>query len=323
MTTAGKVVLLSGGTAGLGTGILKGIVASGPPSKIILLCRSEIRGRRAAAAAGAESIVQIVLANLDLMAEVYAAGRQLATACASGEAPRIDLVFLNAACFASAGLRGRRVVTPEGLEAMFATNHAAQFVLLRCLASDALSPRARVVITGSDAAEFLGWKLERGNLQGERSIGVGGFTQYSHTKLMNGMFAAELQARADEHERAGEGGGIDVSVVHPGAVRSELGNNVGPWTAYLIKTALSPLFRTPDVAAPLLMAPALSERPLRGYIGDGNIGTPLDFAPRPFKGSAASAEERRWLWDETERLVEEALGSVRGGTTGCPRLADD
>jgi len=37
-TTLGKVVLVTGGTAGLGAELLRQIVASGPPSKIILSC---------------------------------------------------------------------------------------------------------------------------------------------------------------------------------------------------------------------------------------------------------------------------------------------
>eukprot|EP00966_Prymnesium_polylepis_P288615 6666471-Prymnesium_polylepis.1 len=123
---------------------------------------------------------------------------------------------------------------------------------------------------------------------------------------MNAMFAAELQVRADEAERAG-GGGLDVSVCHPGAVMSELGNNVGPRLAWLIKTSLYLLFRTPDAAAPLILTPVASAAPLRGYIGDGNFGTPKNFAPKPFKGSAAAADERRWLWEETERLIVAAF----------------
>ena len=42
------------------------------------------------------------------------------------------------------------------------------------------------------------------------SLAAGGFTQYAHTKLMNAMFAAELQARSDESEQRG-GGGLEVS----------------------------------------------------------------------------------------------------------------
>ena len=307
-TTLGKVVLVTGGIAGLGAELLRQIVASGPPSKIILICRSEARGRRAAEAAKASHLVQLVHANLDSMAEVSAAAQQITAECA-----QIDFCFLNAACFASSGVMGQRVLTAEGLETMFACNHCAPYLLIRMLAPRTLAPRARVIITGSDAAEFLAWKLDRASVQGELGVGFGGFTQYSHTKLMNAMFGAELQARADDAERAGRGGGLDVAVCHPGAVMTELGNNVGPWLAWGIKTALAPLFRTPEMAMPLLLQPAISARPLRGYFADGNVGTPTDLQPKPYKGAALSSDECTWLWDETERLITEAIG---GGSRG-------
>ena len=105
--------------------------------------------------------------------------------------------------------------------------------------------------------------------------------QYAHTKLMNAMFAAALQARADQAQRDGSGGGVHVSVVHPGAVKSQLGDNVGPYLAWAIKAAFALVFRSPEQAAPLLLHPTTSVAPLRGYIGDGNIGTPRDFEVRP------------------------------------------
>ncbi|KAL1526707.1 hypothetical protein AB1Y20_015407 [Prymnesium parvum] len=302
----GKNILLTGGTAGLGTGILRAVVAHGPPSRIFLLCRSEARGQRAAATCGAEHLVTIVLVNLAVMEEVHAAASKLVEECARGETPPIDLCFLNAACLASSRLAGERVITAEHLEAMFATNYCGMYLLLRLLMPTALAPRARLIITGSDAAQMIGWRLSRDNLQGERSVGIGGLVQYAHTKLMGVMLAAELQARADEEERQG-GGGVDVCVCHPGAVMSELGNNVSPWLAQTIKTLLFFVFRTPGVAATLIMRPALSTEPQRGYISDGNLGKPTNFESRPFKGSAADTEDCRWLWEETERILEAVL----------------
>lgn len=310
----GKTILLTGGTAGLGTGILRSIVENGPPKKILLFCRCESRARRAAEAAGAIGLVEPVIVNLDSISEVHASATQVARRCASGELPLIDVCFLNAACITSSTLMGERVLTPEGLETMFAVNHCSIFLIVRLLAPHSFAMRARVIITGSDAALALGWHLNQANLQGEQKIGFGGFMQYVHTKVMNAAFASELQSRADEAEREGSGG-IDVTVCHPGAVMSELGNNIGPRLAYAIKSSFGMFFRSPDVAAPLIMYPALHELPQRGYIGDGNFGKPATFAPLPFKGSAADPSECRWLWEQTEHLLGAVLESA-----GHPRL---
>jgi len=95
-------------------------------------------------------------------------------------------------------------------------------------------------------------RLDLDDLQGDvHGVGVAGFHQYCKTKLMNVLFATELQRRADNGGLAGLRGKLDVVVFHPGAVQSQLGTNVAPRVKRVVSWLLRPLFRSPAMGAVL------------------------------------------------------------------------
>ena len=181
----GKTIVLTGGTTGLGLGLLRGCYEAGV-ARVFLVARSEQKARLAAEAAPAGCEVEVVLAQLSSMASVCAAAKRIADSIAATNG-EIHAMLLNAAALAPAAGPEGRTMTEEGLEQTFAVNHAATFLLVRLLAPR-LAARARVLITGSDAAQVaVRRKLNRSSLQGEQGVGMGGFTQYGHSKLMNEM----------------------------------------------------------------------------------------------------------------------------------------
>jgi len=167
----GKVVVITGGTAGIGQVAAERLVALG--ARMVLVTRDRRRGEAALArlrerAPGVAH--RLHYADLSRLAEV----KRVAAEIASAE-PRIDVLINNAGAMYSS-----RLVTEDGLELTFATNHMSYVVMTYGLRErlTAAAP-ARVVNTASDAHK--GATLDFGDLQSARRHR--GFTVYGRSKL--------------------------------------------------------------------------------------------------------------------------------------------
>jgi NAD(P)-dependent dehydrogenase (short-subunit alcohol dehydrogenase family) len=97
----------------------------------------------------------------------------------------------------------------------FATNHLAYFVLTNLLLDRLKSTKgARIVSTASDA--HRSGKLDFNDLQGEKRYST--FGAYGASKLCNILFTRELARRL-------AGTGVTTNCLHPGFVRTRIGEN--------------------------------------------------------------------------------------------------
>src|SRR6266704_5503223 len=186
---AGKSVLVTGGTSGIGKATAIGLAALG--ARVGITGRDQARTEAAAAgirAAPGSPAIDAFAADLSVQAGV----RRLA-ALVLDTYPRLDVLVNNAG-----GFWAHRHLTADGLEHTFALNHLAPF-LLTTLLLDRLtaSAPARIVTVSSGAHE--GGRIDFEDLQGEQSYS--GQRAYSQSKLANVMFTYEL-ARPLEGPRA-------------------------------------------------------------------------------------------------------------------------
>jgi len=200
---AGKTVLVTGGTSGIGRATAVGLAAIGANLAIVGRDRerTEAAGREIrAAGAGA---VDVFVADLSSQAQV----RRLA-----GEVlqrlPRIDVLVNNVG-----GYWNTRHVTADGLERTFALNHLAAFLLTHLLLDRLRQNAPARVVTVSSNAQATG-RIDFADLQGESSYS--GARAYNQSKLANLMFSYELARRL-------RGSGVTATVLHPGVVRTEFG----------------------------------------------------------------------------------------------------
>jgi retinol dehydrogenase-14 len=197
-TMAGKAVLITGGTSGIGKATAVGLAAQG--ARVAITGRDLRRVEVAVVDVREETgnpDVDAFGADLSSRAEV----RRLAAEVLDAY-PRLD-VLVN-----FGGFWATRRVTADGLEHTFAVNHLAGF-LLTDLLLDRLkaSAPARVVTVSSGA--HSGGKIDFEDLQGERRYS--GQKAYSQSKRANVMFTYELARRL-------EGTGVTATVLHPGVV---------------------------------------------------------------------------------------------------------
>jgi NAD(P)-dependent dehydrogenase (short-subunit alcohol dehydrogenase family) len=182
-----------------------------------------------------------------------------------------------------------RSETGDGIETTFAVNHLAYFLLtnllLECIRSSA---PARIVNVASDAHR-MGGALDFDDLGSAKHYSA--MRVYGRSKLANVLFTRELARRL-------AGSGVTVNAVHPGVVRTGLGqNNDAPILKFLTNLA-RPFFRSPEKGAETSIwactAPELDGVTGR-YFSDRHEQTPHANA---LDEAAASR-----LWDASAKLV--------------------
>lgn len=196
----GKVVVLTGGTSGIGEAAALKLAAMG--ARLVLVARDSLR-----AAATRQRLRGLshstYLADLSSITGTQRVAREIAAA-----EPRIDVLINNAGVISA-----QRQLTAEGHELTFATNHLAYFVLTEGLLARLLaSAPARIINTASEV--HRGAQLDFEDLQSEH--GYSAYGAYGKSKLANVLFTRELARRLS-------GSGVTANCLHPGVVASRLG----------------------------------------------------------------------------------------------------
>ena len=206
-----KTCLITGANAGIGKASAIELARRG--ARVVLLCRSETRGR----AALAEIERRSGSASLDLLVADLASQRRIRAVAEEylERFERLDVLVNNAAVLA---WRERRL-NEDGLEMTFAVNHLAPFLLTRLLL-DRMKECApsRIVTVASGAHRRT--EIDFDDLQNERDYSP--FDAYSRSKLANVYFTYELARRL-------EGTGVTANCLHPGVVSTALFREMRPW----------------------------------------------------------------------------------------------
>ncbi|KAJ0164632.1 putative oxidoreductase [Colletotrichum tanaceti] len=297
---AGKVVLVTGGNAGLGLETVRQI-AKHNPAHIYLAARSREKAEAAIGALktednGACASAPITYLPLDLasLESVKAAAKQFLASSS-----RLDLLVNNAGI----------MMTPEGLtadgyEVQFGTNHMGHALLTRLLlptlsrtaAAAAENPDVRVVFLSSAAESWAPAEAYRFERLKTTMAETATRERYGISKVANIHYAAALAERHPE---------VKVVSVHPGIVATNLGDAVISnsnavvgtlmWAALKViavspqKGALNQLWASfhPDVKTGEFYHP----------VGVAGKGTPL----------SRDAEQREKLWQWTEDEIRRHL----------------
>lgn len=227
---AGKSVVITGGTGGIGRATAIGLAKMG--ARVGITGRDRTRTEQAAAAirsASGNPAVEGFAADMTSQAEI----RRLAAAVLDAY-PRLDVLVNNVG-----GFWAHRHLTADGLERTFALNHVAPFLLTNLLL-DRLkaSAPARVVTVSSGA--HAGGRIDFDDLQGAH--GYSGNRAYSQSKLANILFSNELARRL-------EGTGVTANSLHPGVVGTNFGAEDQARFFTVVKSLILPLLKTPDQGA--------------------------------------------------------------------------
>jgi NAD(P)-dependent dehydrogenase (short-subunit alcohol dehydrogenase family) len=280
----GKVVLITGGTSGIGRAAATALAAMG--AEVVVTGRSKERGEAAVEeirGTSGNKGVSLVLADLAVQAEV----RELAQEFRERH-DRLDVLVSNAGL-----IQSRRTETPDGLELTLAVNHLAPFLLTNLLL-DLLKKSApsRVITVSSEARR--GASINFDDLQSERRYRA--FQVYGMTKLANILFTYELAERL-------KGTGVVANCLHPGAVNTNFGSSNRSFGTLLFR-AFKPFMRTPEEGADTVVYLASSSEVgsmTGGYLTDRKVVSSFD---EPHD----EATQKR-LWEVSEELTNLKIAS--------------
>jgi NAD(P)-dependent dehydrogenase (short-subunit alcohol dehydrogenase family) len=226
---AGRTVLITGGTAGIGKATALGLATMG--AHVAVTGRD--RGRSQAAAAEIRAAgggwVDVFVADLSSQAEV----RRLADEVLQSLS-RVDVLVNNVG-----GYWNTRHVTADGLEHTFALNHLAPFLLTTLLLDRLKHSAPARVVTVSSNAHAMG-RIDFDDLQGERSYS--GARAYNQSKLANVLFTYELARRMPAAS-------ITANALHPGVVSTSFGADDPAVIQRLLVPFLRPFMKTPNRGA--------------------------------------------------------------------------
>ena len=328
----GKVVVITGGSTGLGLESAKRLAAAG--ATIVLTSRTEMKGRKAvkevvdylvqkgrlplfttsntsstSSNTDGDNIYSLVL-NLDDLSDV----QQFAFRYASLNLNLPISILIN-----NAGVMAipTRELTIDGNERTFQSNHLGHFVLTNALlpyfntntTNSGGGGGTRIITVASTASNFVGRTgLDLSNLNGENSYSAWG--SYGASKLANILFTRELQSRATTAKLDW----LTAVTLHPGVVNTDLWRYIiGEELLDEIKNSNNPLFEL--VVAPLLsdVTQLFTKTPEQGastqiYLAattnnDIVKGAYYDeMKVKALPSFATDDEKARLLWEASERL---------------------
>jgi NAD(P)-dependent dehydrogenase (short-subunit alcohol dehydrogenase family) len=296
---AGKRVLVTGVSAGLGVETARTLAAHG--AQVVGAARDLDKARSANAAlldttaqGGGLTLVELDLASL-------ASVRACADALLADGTP-FDLVIANAGIMACP-----HGVTADGFERQFGTNHLGHFVLVNRIAP-LLRPGARLVNLSSAGHRFSDVDLDDPNFTHTPYTEFGA---YGRSKTANILFAVEF----DRRHRAM---GVRATAVHPGIIPTELGRYMTPEVTAGMMASLdaksetgAPLFQwktIPQGAATSVWAATAAPDIVGGrYCEDCHVAEVIDdpASRNGVRSYALDAGRAEALWAKSEAMVGE------------------
>ena len=275
----GKVVLITGGTSGIGKAAATALAGMG--AEVIVTGRNRQKGEDAVEEIRRESgndKVSLLLADLAVQAEIRRLAREF-----EASHDRLDVLVNNAGAF-----KTHRTETSDGIEMTLAVNHLAPFLLTNLLL-DLLKESApsRIINVSSDA-QRLG-KIDLDDLQSKRRYRA--FPVYGKSKLANIMFTYELAERLHDT-------GVTANCMHPGSVNTDFGKGERGVSMLLFR-AFKPFMRSPEKGADTLVYLAVSPD-VEGITGRYFIDREVT------NSSEESYDEtlRKKLWEASEELTD-------------------
>lgn len=203
----GKVVLITGGTSGIGKETARGLAKLG--ATIVITAREKQKGEQTKQ----ELIESTQNSNIDVLTCNLASFVSIRTCC--GEFLRkynaLHVLINNAGVWDY-----HRRESQDGIENMFATNYLAPFLMTNLLL-DALKKSAPSRIINVTSGLHSG-AIQFDDLEFKQNFS--GIRAYAHSKLALILFTRQLAKRLEETR-------VTVNCVNPGLTKTDLGRDAG------------------------------------------------------------------------------------------------
>lgn len=231
----GKLVVITGATSGIGLMAARKFASKGAD----LICINRNREKSDALKQEIESTYkvscQILLTDLSSMEDTYRVANQLLET----QKP-IDVLIHNAGVYFT-----KRQLTSDGIEKVFMVNYLSSFIINYLLKDKLIAQgKCRILLVNSEGHRFAAWGMRFDDLDWTKQH-YGGLKSYGTAKL------AQLLSmiRFEEIFRAS---GVTINAMHPGAVKSETGQENGRLYKWFKKNSLDKALKPTSIAAEAL-----------------------------------------------------------------------
>jgi NAD(P)-dependent dehydrogenase (short-subunit alcohol dehydrogenase family) len=286
-TARDLTIAITGANAGIGQAAALQLAQQ--DAQVIMLCRNPERGAAAVQAvrqATGNDRVELILVDMAEQASVRRAVDELLS-----RHPRLDVLIHNAANFDHR--LTKPVLTADGIETVFATNHVNIYLLTQLLL-DTLkrsAPSRIITVASKGLLTYPFLNIEFDNLNGQKKFDMQ--HAYYHAKQAQVMFTFDLAERL-------KGTGVTVNCVRVGnvAIPDTRLDHLPRWLVRIYH-AKRKFAMTPEKMAEtytwLATDPALRDV-TGGYWDAPNV---------PVKANRPAYNRETWkkLWDATEKMV--------------------
>jgi NAD(P)-dependent dehydrogenase (short-subunit alcohol dehydrogenase family) len=285
---ANKTIIVTGANSGIGKAAAIQLAELG--AHVVMMCRSKERGEQAlqdVRSAAKSDKVDLILVDMASQASVRNAVNEFL-----GKYSRLDVIIHNAANFDHR--QTKPVITEDGLENVFATNHV-NIVLMTQLLLETLkqsAPSRIITVASKGLMTYPFLDIEFDNLKGEKKFSMQ--HAYYHAKQAQVMFTFDLAERLKDT-------GVTVNCVRVGnvAVPDTRLDHLPKWLLKIYhakrKFALTPE-KMAETYVWLAADPALKSV-TGGYWDAPNV---------PVKANRNAYNKETWkkLWDVTQSFTK-------------------
>jgi len=277
-----KLVAITGATSGIGYATVRKYASRG--ANLLCINRNEEKSENLRHEIEREFGVKCdyKIADLSNFNDIFRVSEELSQM----ETP-IDVLIHNAGVYLT-----KRELTPDGFEKVFVVQYLSSFIMNYFLTDKLkLQEKARIIMVGSEGHRFAAWGLRLDDLNWEKR-------KYSGLKSYGSAKMAQLLSMLVFDENF-KNTGVTINTMHPGAVKTETGQENGPVYRWFKRNFFDKTLKSPERSAEALY-----------YLGaakevDGmsakffNLTTIEEPAP-----PALDIVVARELWDETLKMTE-------------------
>ena len=283
----GKVCVMSGTTSGIGYETAKRLAQGG--AQLVMICRNEDKANkvRQELITDYDAEVDVVIADFQKLAEVKKAGLAIRE-----KYPNIHVLINNAGVF-----NRRRRLTPDGNEMTLGVIHLAAFLLSHILVDNLKNATpSRIIDVSSEAHRFGGLSLKDLNWEKRPYIGLLAYGAAKIAQIQTGIALAEKLS----------GTGVTVNIMHPGAVRTNIGMNNGFFYRFYSRYILRWFLKEPTQSAEsiyYLAADPSMEKVTGKFFNQTIEEKPAWYTVKP--------EKRQAVWEHSVALIEPYLKGIK------------
>jgi NAD(P)-dependent dehydrogenase (short-subunit alcohol dehydrogenase family) len=230
-----KLVAITGATSGIGYYTARKYASHG--ANLLCINRNPQKSEKLRLEIEREFGVscEYILADLSNLQDIHRVAGELMRL----ESP-IDVLIHNAGIYLT-----KRELTSDGIEKVFVIQYLCSFIINYLLIDKLKSQdNARIVLVNSEGHRFAAWGLRLDDLNWEKRRYTG-LKSYGSSKLSQLLTMIVFNDHFKES-------GVSINAMHPGAVKTETGQENGPIYRWYKRNFIDRTLRSPEISAEAL-----------------------------------------------------------------------